>query len=180
MDLPSERALIAADFHDGPLQAFAVLRMRLHVLRRLIERGDASALQEAIQLDELCEARLAEMRDFLAKLKGQHVNGNSWSAIIERFRRESGLQIEAQIDEQAPEVLKPMVTEALHNVHKHSGASAVLTVVRLDGFSWLAIVEDNGRGIPPDVVPQTIEVRAAAAGGRVVVSGTRIEMRVPA
>ena len=40
-------------------------------------------------------------------------------------------------------------------------------------------ISDNGCGIPPDVVPQTIEARAVAAGGSVVVSGSRIEIRVP-
>lgn len=180
MDPQSERALIAADFHDGPLQAFAVLRMRLHVLRRLIERGDPGVLQDAIELDQLCEARLVEMRQFLAKLKGQSADGESWATIVERFRRESGLHTEAHIDDQAPDALKPMVAEALHNVHKHSEASAVLVVVRLEGLAWLAIVEDNGRGIPSDVVPRNIDARAAAAGGSVVVAGTRIEMRVPA
>lgn len=180
MDLKSERAQIAADFHDGPLQAFAVLRMRLHVLRRMIERGDASAAQEAIELDELCEARLAEMRQFLSKLKGQPVDANSWETIIERFRRESGLNVRVHIDEQAPEALKPMVTEALHNIHKHSGASAALVVIRLEGLTWLVIVEDNGPGLPPDVVPQTIEARATSLGGSVLVSGPRIEIRVPA
>ncbi|MCC6586542.1 MAG: hypothetical protein IT168_07475 [Bryobacterales bacterium] len=180
MDPQSERARIAADFHDGPLQAFAVLRMRLHVLRRLIERGDEAALQEAIQLDQLCEARLAEMRGFLAKLRGQDIGGHSWSALVERFRRESGLHIEAHIDDQAPEVLKPIIAEALHNVHKHSDATAVLTVVRLEGLAWLAIVEDNGKGIPPDAVPESIQSRATAAGGSIALSGTRIEIRVPA
>ena len=180
MDLKSERAQIAADFHDGPLQAFAVLRMRLHILRRLIEQGDASVLEEAIELDQVCEARLVEMREFLQKLKGQNGSGDSWETIVERFQRESGLDVKAHIDEQAPEVLKPVVAEALHNVHKHSGASAALVVVRLDGLIWLAIVEDNGKGIPADVVPRNIQARAKAAGGSVTVSGTRIEIRVPA
>lgn len=179
MDLSADRARIAADFHDGPLQAFAVIRMRLHVLRRLIERGDPTALAEALALDALCEARLVDMRRFLDTLRGEAGESEAWAAMVERFRREAGVVIQAQIDGQAPDKLKPMVAEALHNIQKHSGASAVLVVVRRDGPAWFAIVEDNGRGIRPGTTLKSIEARAAAAGGSVTVAGSRVEIRVP-
>jgi signal transduction histidine kinase/ligand-binding sensor domain-containing protein len=42
------------------------------------------------------------------------------------------------------------IREGLHNVAKHSGASAVWFVVRRQHDEFFFCVEDNGRGIPPD------------------------------
>ena len=36
--LEDERQRIASDFHDGPLQSFISLQMRLEIVRKLLER----------------------------------------------------------------------------------------------------------------------------------------------
>lgn len=175
-----ERALIAADFHDGPLQSFAALRMRLHVLHQLLLRDPSSALREVEEIESLCEARLVEMRQFLAVLRGEDTTPTSLAALLERFRRESGLRVEAQFDENTPPCLLPLISEALHNAHKHAQATAVLVNVRREGPHWVALIEDNGKGIPQDAELRTLNERLRAYEGSLSVSGTRVEMRVPA
>lgn len=180
MTRDEESALIAADFHDGPLQSFAALRMRLHVLHRLLLRDPAGALVEVEELEALCESRLDEMRRFLARLRGEEAAFISLSGLIDRFRRESGLYVDALIDGNAPPGLYPLVSEALHNTLKHAGASAVLVNVRRDGAEWVAVVEDNGKGIPKNAHLRTLSDRLRACAGTLSVSGARVEMRVPA
>lgn len=180
MTRDEERALIAADFHDGPLQSFAVLRMRLHVLRQVLQQDPGAALREVEEVEALCEARLAEMRAFLARLRGEDATAGSLHTLIERFRRESGLHVESLIDENAPPCLHPLVSEALHNAQKHAQASAVLVNVRRDEAEWVVVVEDNGRGIPKDAGLRSLRDRLRACGGTLQIDGTRVEMRVPA
>jgi len=180
MTRDEERALIAADFHDGPLQSFAALRMRLHVLREVLQRDPGAALREVEEVEALCEARLEEMRVFLARLRGEDATAGNLHTLIERFRRESGLHVEALLEENPPPCLHPLVSEALHNAQKHAKASAVLVNVRRDGADWVAVVEDNGRGIPGDARLRSLKDRLRACGGTLHIDGTRVEMRVPA
>lgn len=174
------RALIAADFHDGPLQAFAALRLRLHVLHQLLLRDPSSALREVEEIENLCEARLVDMRRFLAVLRGEDATPPPLGALLDQFRRESGLRVEAQFDEDIPAHLLPLISEALHNAHKHAQATAVLVTVRLVGAHWVALIEDNGKGIPEDARLRALNDRLRVYAGTLAVSGTRVEMRVPA
>jgi len=53
----NERQRIASDFHDGPLQSFISLQMRLDILRKLLERDFASGLEDLKQLQALAQFR---------------------------------------------------------------------------------------------------------------------------
>ena len=44
-----ERQRIASDFHDGPLQSFISMQMRLEILRKLLERDFSSGLEDLKQ-----------------------------------------------------------------------------------------------------------------------------------
>jgi signal transduction histidine kinase len=175
-----ERERIAADFHDGPLQAFAALRMRLHVLKRLLATGSPAALAELEEIEQLCDSRLAEMRRFLAMLRGEHAPPPSLVDLVERFRRESGLHVDGQFDQNVPDFLRWMVAEALHNIHKHAHATRVALHVSRDQQAWIATIEDDGDGIPPNTHLRSLEQRAATCGGSVRVERSRVEIRIPA
>src|ERR1039458_8608806 len=41
-----ERQRIASDFHDGPLQSFISLQMRLEILRKLLERDFGTGMDD--------------------------------------------------------------------------------------------------------------------------------------
>lgn len=177
--MATDRESLAADFHDGPLQAFAVLRMRAHVLRRMIEQQSPAILEEARALEQLTEDRLADMRAFLAKLRGEEAPALTWPAILERFERESRMGVSHDVDPEAPSNLLIIVQEALHNAHKHSGGTEVLVHVWREGGEWCASVKDNGRGIPADARLWSIEQRACRARGKAWWQGTCVEIRIP-
>src|ERR1022692_4003621 len=48
-----ERQRIASDFHDGPLQSFISLQMRLEILRKLLERDFGTGMDDLRDLQEL-------------------------------------------------------------------------------------------------------------------------------
>ena len=60
-----ESQRIAADFHDGPLQSFISLQMRLEILRKLFERDTNAGLQDLKQLQALAQSQVRNLRTFL-------------------------------------------------------------------------------------------------------------------
>ena len=77
------------------------------------------------------------------------------SVLVEAFQKESGVRIafegKADLDRVEPAAageIRQLVREALHNVHKHAGATEVTLSVRdADGAIEIAI-DDNGGGFP--------------------------------
>jgi signal transduction histidine kinase len=152
-----ERQRIAGDFHDGPLQSFVSLQMRLEVLRRLIERDLASGLSELRDIQELIKAQVQEMRAFLRGMRPVPIEDHGLSASIRRivaeFQKDSGISVifegSDRTDSVAPaaamEVLQ-IVREALHNVQKHARASRAAVSVTHRADQLEVAVEDNGSG----------------------------------
>ena len=71
----AERQRIAADFHDGPLQSFVGLQMRLEVVRKILERDAKLAMEELLQLQELTRMQSAELRAFVRGMRPVEVDG---------------------------------------------------------------------------------------------------------
>ena len=70
-----ERNKLAGDFHDGPLQGFIGMGMRLEVLRKMLERNPKSVLQELLELQDLSRSQIAEMRAFLRGIRPLEAGG---------------------------------------------------------------------------------------------------------
>jgi signal transduction histidine kinase len=154
----SERRRIAADFHDGPLQSFTSFQMRLEVIRKLMERADATAYDELVQLQDFCKSQVQELRAFVRSMRPVDMEGSlgaSLRRVIEQFQKDSGIPASFVnpefVDLAEPEVsveLLQIVREALYNVQKHSGATRVaVSVNKLDRVLEISI-EDNGKGFP--------------------------------
>ena len=78
-----ERQRIASDFHDGPLQSFISLQMRLEIVRKLLERDLKAGVAGAAAVAG--SGALAGAR--AARLSAQHAAGGTWTAPISRSRR---------------------------------------------------------------------------------------------
>jgi signal transduction histidine kinase len=155
----SERERIAADFHDGPLQAFISVQMRLAILKKMMERHPESALEELNQLQELTAKQVTEVRTFIRSMRPVEVEGaglaSALRALVGTFQKDSGITAGFQADPEAShddleatvDVLQ-ILREALNNVQKHSNASRVAVHLgRKNGHIQLSI-EDDGRGFP--------------------------------
>src|SRR5664279_4918522 len=57
-----ERVRIASDFHDGPLQSFISLQMRLEILRKVMDRDLNAGMTDLQQLQALAQTQVRDLR----------------------------------------------------------------------------------------------------------------------
>jgi signal transduction histidine kinase len=202
-----ERMRIASDFHDGPLQSFISLQMRLEILRKLLDRDNKAGMDDLRQLQVLAQSQIRDLRAFLHSMRPVDVDGANLEATARRtaetFQKESGIPVTflgtntpvGLPQEMTTEVLQ-MLREALHNVQKHSGATRVAVAMeKKDRFLEIS-VDDNGHGFNfagtysleelelLRLGPASLKRRARSAGADLLLesrpgSGAGIKMRVP-
>ncbi len=152
-----ERMRIASDFHDGPLQSFISLQMRLEILRKLMDRDLNSGMSDLKQLQVLANSQVRDLRTFLHSMRPVDVDGANLVATARRaaesFQKESGIPVTflgtnspvGLPAEMTLEVLQ-MLREALHNVQKHAGATRVAVAMEKTDRGLEISVDDNGHG----------------------------------
>ncbi len=203
----AERQRIAADFHDGPLQSFVGLQMRLEVVRKILERDPKLAMEEILQLQELTRMQSAELRAFVRGMRPVEIDGAglvpSLRKLVEGFGKESGISASfvggntrATPDSQTSLEILQVVREALHNVQKHSKASRVTVGVGREDNMFELSIEDDGTGFPfsgaytldeLDLLrlgPISIRRRVRILGGEMMLDsqpgkGASIKVRIP-
>ncbi len=152
-----ETQRIAADFHDGPLQSFISLQMRLEILRKLLERDRDAGMQDLKQLQVLAQSQVRDLRAFLHSMRPVDIDGGnlivSLRRTAENFQKESGIPV-AFVSPPTPvglpaemtmEVLQ-LLREALHNVQKHAAATRVAVSLEKTDRGIEISVDDNGHG----------------------------------
>jgi signal transduction histidine kinase len=152
-----ERQRIASDFHDGPLQSFISLQMRLEILRKLFERDLNAGMEDLRTLQSLAQSQVRDLRVFLHSMRPVDVDGANLAAAVRRaaesFQKESGIPVTflggstpvGLPQEMTSEVLQ-MLREALHNVQKHASATRVAVAMEKADHVLEISVEDNGHG----------------------------------
>ena len=152
-----ERQRIASDFHDGPLQSFISMQMRLEILRKLMERDFNAGMEDLRQLQTLAVMQVRDLRVFLHSMRPVDVDGGNLMATARRaaesFQKESGIPVTfvgsstpvGLPQEMSAEVLQ-MIREALTNVQKHAGATRVAVTMEKTDRGVEISVEDNGHG----------------------------------
>jgi len=152
-----ERQRIASDFHDGPLQSFISLQMRLEILRKLLDRDFEAGVQDLKQLQSLAQSQVRDLRVFVHSMRPVDVDGANLIATARRtaeaFQKESGIPVTflgtnkpvGLPQEMTLEVLQ-MLREALHNVQKHAAATRVAVEVEKTDRGLEISVDDNGHG----------------------------------
>jgi signal transduction histidine kinase len=153
----SECQRIASDFHDGPLQSFISLQMRLEILRKLLERDFHAGMQDLMELQTLAQSQIRDLRVFLHSMRPVDMDGASLVATARRtaesFQKESGIPVTflgtntplGLPQEVTAEVLQ-MIREALHNVQKHASATRVAVTIEKTDRGVEISVDDNGHG----------------------------------
>jgi signal transduction histidine kinase len=154
-----ERQRIAADFHDGPLQSFIGLQMRLEILKKMLSRDPRLAAEELIQVQDLCKSQVGELRAFVRSMRPADVEGASLGAsisrMVEQFQKDTGISASFlsgdYVDPAETEVsleLLQIVREALNNVQKHSRATRVAVALNRKDSALEIRIDDNGAGFP--------------------------------
>ena len=153
----AEAQRIAADFHDGPLQSFISIQMRLEIFRKILERDREAGFQELQQLQELSKSQVRDMRSYVRNMRPLDVDGASITAatrrLLDEFQKESGIPVTFVGGERPfaapPEIsadIVQVIREALNNVRKHSKATRVAVALEKVGKILEISIDDNGVG----------------------------------
>lgn len=201
-----ERQRIAADLHDGPLQSFISFQMRLEVIKKLLKRDQAAAVDDMTQLQEICRKQTTDMRAFVRSMR-MSADGatpaTSVRQIADDFQKTSGISLAWNASdalsglepEISHEVLQ-IIREALHNAQKHSKASKVTLTTEKRDQALNISVEDDGSGFPfggtynldelelMRMGPESVKRRVRTLNGELIVEsnpgrGASLKIRVP-
>jgi two-component system NarL family sensor kinase len=201
-----ERGRIARELHDTTLQTMIGLEMTL-----LAKTGPAASSHEvlacATYVRDTLRTEIVTLRELMHAARPLTVTGGTLpsylSDLVRRFQSDTGINATFVCDAAANQLspiqcadIVRVAQEALVNVRKHSGATAVTLRLRGHDDGITLRVDDNGRGfafagrLDNDALwyqakgPLVIKERARAIGGRVSVEstpgrGASVEMSVP-
>jgi len=158
----AERARIARELHDGPLQLLTGL-VRTADLIEKERHSDTAAFAAAVErLRGMSEAALTELRSVTRDLRPMTLHRLGLHAALRSLASDvtdrSGVTVDLSFDEGAPlaeEVelcIFRIVQEALTNVSKHANATEVHAAIRREPDGVRVEVRDNGSGasLPAD------------------------------
>ena len=176
-----ERRRIARGLHDSLGQYLAALKMNLDRL----SASDVSAAALASESSAIVDKCLTETRTISHLLHPPLLDEAGFSSAArwyaDGFAERSGIKVNLSLPPELgrlhPDIeiaLFRAVQEALTNVHRHSGASAVDINLSVDGKQLRLEVKDDGRGISQEHLKQLIEGAAKAGVGT---AGMRERMR---
>jgi signal transduction histidine kinase len=182
-----ERRRWARELHDQTLQSLGAVRVLLSAAAR---RGDPESHERAIrQAIQDLELETDNLRAIITDLRPSLLDDlglvPALDSLLDR-RRESGLQIEREIDLPVPSdggpELEPelattiyrLVQESLTNVVRHARARTCRVVVELNGDEVFVEVSDDGKGY--DTSLRTPGFGLPGMRERVYLAGGKLEL----
>ncbi|MDQ3631084.1 MAG: histidine kinase [Actinomycetota bacterium] len=188
------RRRIERDLHDGAQQRLVTLALTLQALsQRAASIGDDTLAAKVEDARLQLSRALAELREMARGIHPAILTQDGLEAALGFLAERAPLPV--QLDVSLPRRLAEdveatayfVVSEALTNAAKHSGASSIAVVGRLrDNLLWIAVT-DNGRGGADGQWGsglQGLSDRLATLNGRLTVhnptgGGTRLEAEIP-
>jgi two-component system, NarL family, sensor histidine kinase DegS len=164
----SERSRLAREVHDGPAQVLSNAIFQVEYIQRVIDTDLRTAKTELRFLRDLLRRELGSVRTFISQLRPPVLDElgleGAIADAIGRSTALTGLAITSELNGSQDRLSSAQQTvalrvlqEALQNVRKHGGASAVTVATAIEGDDWVLTVRDDGRGF---------DVGAVAARGR--------------
>ncbi|MEU6697058.1 histidine kinase [Pseudonocardia sp. NPDC046786] len=170
----TERARIERDLHDGAQQRLVALGVSLGLARLDVADGSAPAARLDDAREQLGLA-LGELRDLVRGLDPRMLTDHGLAAAVtDRTRR---CPVPVRADLQLPDRLPPQVattvyfvlTEALTNIARHSGARSASVSGRTHADQVILEIRDDGRGGADPATGSGLDglaERVELAGGR--------------
>lgn len=193
-----ERGRVARELHDSISQILVGARYAFDLARRRLDKGDARAAQSLDRGVETLGQAIQEVRRISHDLRPGVLDdlglGPALQALTDEFSARTGIATDLEtvvfrnrLDPEAKIALYRIAQEALTNIERHSGASAVS--LRLGGHLRGATlrIEDDGCGIPAQpgagLGLRNMQERVDQLDGSLRIlstaSGTVIEAQVP-
>lgn len=203
----AERARVARELHDGAIQALFGIEMRVAALMRA-EYDRARVLAELGEIQQMLRREVQAIREVMLALRPIELDSGDQlpdvlAAMVERFRRDSGLSARfvsvgrpTGLSAEAGVEIVRIVQEGLVNARKHSRARNVLVRLTCDDTQSRLLIEDDGVGFPfagrftaadldaRRLGPTIIKERAKMAGANFILvstpgQGTSLELDIP-
>ena len=165
-----ERTILAREIHDELGQSLAALKLGLWSLKTCLPTPDSSGSTggqgKVDKIIDLVDVTMLATTRLVAKLRPAILDdlglldALSWQA--REFRKTTGISCEfdctvAEVvvaPERATAIFR-ILQEALTNVARHANATKVRLVVRAEADTLLFEVNDDGHGVPPDVLERS-------------------------
>lgn len=195
-----ERNRLARDLHDTVKQQTYAARMQLSAARNLVTSQPEAAvehLESALQLNRETQQELKLIIDELrpAALEGRGL-AQALGEYTARWQEHTGIRVETSVsgDRALPldleQALYRVLQESLANIARHSEASRVEVMLKIDPLRVSLMITDNGCGFDPAAVSRNsiglsgMKARIAEVGGALNVDtrlevGTRVLAEVP-
>jgi two-component system, NarL family, sensor histidine kinase UhpB len=199
-----ERRRLARDLHDEVNQALTAILLRLEALA---QETPPERVPEVAELKRLVNQAMGELLNLARQLRPSALDDHglvpALEAQLKRFSTRTGIEVRLRTDgdpNELPEVIQTAIyrvtQEALTNVARHAGATAVEVDLRGDEGRAELRVRDDGAGFDPGAIRRagTVEPgaglglsgmaeRARLVGGELDVrsspgSGTTVTLRV--
>jgi len=198
----SERARLAGELHDSPMQKLALAQMQIDAARRGNDEESEEQLAAGVQL--LSEG-IAEIRTLQFDLSPPVLHQKGLPAALDWLAKSTtsrwAIPMTCIIEPEAPElghdlsvILFQVARELVYNLIKHARANrgAIRLAAGADGLEM--VIEDDGVGVSPEVVldpgnPEAgfglfnVRERLALIGGSLIIEpldpGTLIIIRLP-
>ena len=149
-----ERNLVAQGLHDSIAQGLSFLNLQAQMLDDALRRDDRAAMGDSLaQIQAGVQESYDDVRELLTNFRTSLAAVDLFAAvdaILERFRRQTGLRVEVQregggaplLPEQQLQLLF-ILQESLSNVRKHAHASRVVVRIEDDRDVRLTICDDG-------------------------------------
>jgi signal transduction histidine kinase len=166
-----ERARLARDLHDGPIQALVGLNLQLGLLLAPVDGDDVLPLEDLQAIRGEVRELLAELRQVCAELRPPMLDTLGLGAALRALTEEWSAQYSVTVHLELPRdtTLRPLqdelavnlyrvVQEALSNTARHAAAQRVTIRLAWEASRLILTVSDDGRGF---VVPDAYHNLAA-------------------
>jgi two-component system, NarL family, nitrate/nitrite sensor histidine kinase NarX len=199
----NERNIIANELHDSLAQTLASLRFQVRILDQSLQPvGDFMAFKTIDSVEHALDEATTDLRELIAHCRVPIDEQGLVPAVkraVEKFRKETGIHILLQCEEQTlplPSNIElnayRIVQEALTNIKKHANAHIVRVLLSQDDKANIRIlIENDGKGFDQKKIQSSegdhlgltiMKERAKHLGGKLKIEsepdeGTRVELR---
>ncbi len=205
--IDEERARIARDFHDGPLQIYLGMDLQMAYLRKLMETEPARAAAELDQLRESARKQGGELRDLIQEMRPIDMDNTTLlgllRSLVQDLQKSGDLAIQLVADSHRVDAprrvsreIYQIVREAVTNARKHAQPRNVVIAIEAQPDELRLSIDDDGKGFAFSgnysldeldrlrVGPVSIKQRARQLGADLQLEsnpglGARLLLRVP-